>query len=145
MFGVDPDLHDLTYRRDVPELGVDARLVGRLSEDGLEFWFPACPARTEHILVGRHSAISSAMMPTSTPLGGVQDRLCFHPHQHIIVRMLLPSDQDGGFFRGDLSLLVPITSETAQNHKNIVCFLTVVMSWGRRYEPGWRRMNSSSA
>ena len=45
---------------------------------------------------------------------GVQDRFCFHPNQHMIVGTLLPPDQDGGFFPGDLNLHVPIISETAQ-------------------------------
>ena len=46
--------------------------------------------------------------------GGVQDRFCFHPHQHIIVRALLPPDQGCGFLGGDLYLHVPIMSETAR-------------------------------
>ena len=88
MFGVEQDLHGLTYRRDVPEPGVDARPGGRLGQDGLEFflpgaggaasWFPACPAGTGRILVACQSAGHSctvlsvrstipAMMPASTP------------------------------------------------------------------------------
>ena len=89
MFGVEQDLHDVTYRRDVPEPGVDARRGGRPGEDGLSssfwaragsaaFWFPACPAGTRRILVARHSASHSctvlsvrstifAMMPIPTP------------------------------------------------------------------------------
>ena len=45
---------------------------------------------------------------------GVQDRFCFHPHQHIIVGTLPPPDQDDGLFRGDPNLHAPIISETAQ-------------------------------
>ena len=89
------------------------------------FWFPACPVRTEHILVACQSAGHScavlsarstifAMMPTSTPRGGVQDRFGLHPHQRMIVGTLLPPDQDCCFFRGDPDLHAPIMSETAQ-------------------------------
>ena len=88
-------------------------------------WFPAWPVRTERILVACHSAghsctvlsarsTISAMMPTSTPRGGVQDRFGLHPHQRMIVGTLLPPDQDGCFFRGDPDLHAPIMSETAQ-------------------------------
>ena len=38
VFGVGQGLHDVTYRWDVPELGVDARPGGRLGEDFLEFF-----------------------------------------------------------------------------------------------------------
>ena len=37
VFHVEHDLHDVTYRWDVPELGVDARLRGWLGENFLEF------------------------------------------------------------------------------------------------------------
>ena len=38
VFGVGQGLHDVTYRRDVPELGVDTRRGGRPGQDGLEFF-----------------------------------------------------------------------------------------------------------
>ena len=133
---VEQDLHDVTYRWGVPELGVDTRLGGRLGQDGLEFFLLGA-GEFRRVLVpgvpGQHRA-HPAVPPTGQPLPdgfhaalnhfsddahinasrSVQDRFCFHPHQHIIVRALLPPDQDGGFFRGDLCLHVPITSETAQ-------------------------------
>ena len=133
---VGQDLHDLTYRRDVPELGVDARRGGRLGEDGLSssfwaragfaaFWFPAWPVRTERILVARHSAGHSCTVLSARSnnfrddagadsFRGVQDRFCFHPRQRMIVGTLLPPDQDGGLLRGDPDPHAPIISETAQ-------------------------------
>ena len=36
VFGIEQDLHDLAYRRGVPEPGVDARPGGRPGQDGLE-------------------------------------------------------------------------------------------------------------
>ena len=88
VFHVEQDLHDLTYRRDVPEPGVDTRLGGRLGQDGLEF-FLLCAGGFRRVLVPRmpgehraHPAVLpashsrmvftlrstiSAMMPTSTP------------------------------------------------------------------------------
>ena len=89
------------------------------------FWFPAWPVRTERILVARHSAGHSctvlsarstifAMMPTSTPRGGVQDRFGLHPRQRMIVGTLPPPDQDCCFLQGDPDLHAPIMSETAQ-------------------------------
>ena len=89
LFHVEQDLHDVTYRRDVPEPDADTRLGRWLGEDGLSSsfrvrvgsaasWFPACPVSTEHILVAHHSASHSctvlsarstifAMMPIPTP------------------------------------------------------------------------------
>ena len=40
VLGVGQGLHDVTYRRDVPELGVDTRLGGRPGQDGPEFFLP---------------------------------------------------------------------------------------------------------
>ena len=40
VFGVGQGLHGVTYRRDVPELGVDTRLGGRPGQDGPEFFLP---------------------------------------------------------------------------------------------------------
>ena len=55
--------------------------------------------------------------------GGVQDRFGLHPGEHATAGTLLPPDQDGCFFRGDLDLHAPIISETAQEiHENIVSF-----------------------
>ena len=100
---------------------MDALLGGRLGQDGLEFLllgagefrrvlvpgvpgedrahprglplgqpFLHCPLRPLcHLSDGAHINAS----------GGVQDRFCLHPHQHVIVRALLPPDQDVGFFR----------------------------------------------
>ena len=100
MFGVEQDLHGLTYRRDIPEPGVDARPGGRLGQDGLEFflpgaggaasWFPACPAGTGRILVACQSAGHSctvlsvrstipAMMPASTPREACRTASAFIP------------------------------------------------------------------
>ena len=46
--------------------------------------------------------------------GGVQNRFGLHSDEHVTSGTFLPSDQDGGFFRGDLYLHAPIISETAQ-------------------------------
>ena len=122
MFGVGQGLHDLTYRRDVPELGVDARLGGRLGEDFLEFLFlVGCEFR--RVLVPRMAGEDRAH-PGGLPVGrpflhgplgplnhlrddadsdsfrGVQNRFGLHPHQHMIVGTLLPPDQDGGLLPG---------------------------------------------
>ena len=35
---IEQDLHDLTYRRDIPELGMNTGPGGRLGQDGLEFF-----------------------------------------------------------------------------------------------------------
>ena len=136
VFHVGQGLHDVTYRRDVPELGVDARLGRRLGEDFLEFLLPDA-GEFRRVLVPRMPGQDRAH-PGGLPLGqpflhyplsalnhlrddadsdsfrGVQDRFCFHPHQHMIVGTPPPPDQDGGFLRGDLNLHAPIISETAQ-------------------------------
>ena len=136
VFHVEHDLHDLTHRRDVPELGVDARLGGRLGEDFLEFLFLVAGG-FRRVPVPRMAGQDRAHpggLPVGRPFlhgplgpldhfsddahvdatGGVQDCFCFHPHQHMIVGPLLPPDQDGCFFRGDPDLHAPIASETAQ-------------------------------
>ena len=87
---IEHDLHDVTYRWDVPELGVGARPGGRPGQDGLEFLFlvagefrrvlvprmagqdrahPGGPPVSQPFLHGplRPLATISAMMPTSTP------------------------------------------------------------------------------
>ena len=46
--------------------------------------------------------------------GGVQNRFCLHPNQHMIVGTPPPPDQDDGLLRGDPDLHAPIISETAQ-------------------------------
>ena len=133
---VEQDLHDVTYRRDVPELGVNTGPGGRPGQDGLEF-FLLRAGGFRRVLVPRMPCQHRAH-PGGPPLGqpfqhcplgplnhfrddvdsdsfrGVQDSFCFHPNQHMIVGTLPPSDQDGGFFRGDLNLHAPIISETAQ-------------------------------
>ena len=136
MFHVEQGLHGVTYRRDVPELGADARPGGRLGQDGLEFFLPGA-SEFRRVLVpgmaGQHRAHPGGP-PLGQPFlhcplralnhfsddthinatGGVQNRFCFHPNQHMIVGTLLPPDQDGCFFRGDPDLHVPIISGTAQ-------------------------------
>ncbi|WP_155948321.1 hypothetical protein [Propionibacterium acidifaciens] len=90
VFHVEQDLHDVTYRWDVPEPGVNTRPGGRLGQDGLEFFLlgagefrrvlvPGVPGRDrahpggppvgQPFLHGplRPLATISAMMPTSTP------------------------------------------------------------------------------
>ena len=51
----------------------------------------------------------------------------------MIVGTLLPPDQDGGFFRGDLNLHAPIISETAQEiHEKygfVSCQPSQVITW----------------
>ena len=136
VLGVGQGLHDLTYRWDVPELGVDARPGGRPGQDGPEF-FLLCAGGFRRVLVPGVAGEDPAHPggpPLGRPLlhcslgpldhlrddvdsdsfGGVQDRFGLHPHQHMIVGTLLPPDQDGGFFRGDPDLHAPIMSETAQ-------------------------------
>ena len=136
VFHVEQDPHDVTYRRDVPELGVNTRLGGRLGENSLEFLFlvaggfrrvpvPRMPGRDPahpggpplgrpflHCPLGPLDHFSDDAHVDAT--GGVQDRFCFHPNQHMIVGTLLPPDQDGCFFQGDPDLHDPIISETAQ-------------------------------
>ena len=136
VFHVEHDLHDVTYRWDVPELGVDARLGGRLGEDFLEFLFlvagefrrvlvpgvpgehrahPGGPPLGRPFLCGPLGPLDHLRDDADTDsFGGVQDRFCFRPHQHMIVGTLLPPDQDGCFFRGDPDLHASIISETAQ-------------------------------
>ena len=134
--GVEQDLHDLTYRRDVPEPGADTRRGGRLGQDGLEFFLLGAGG-FRRVLVPRMPGQDRAHpggLPVGRPFlhcplgplnhlrddagtdsfGGVQDRFCFHPHQRMIVGTLLPPDQDCCFFRGDPDLHAPIISETAQ-------------------------------
>ncbi len=115
---------------------MDARLGGWLGEDFLEFLFLVAGEFSRLLVPGM--AGQDRAHPGGPPLGqpflhrplsalnhlrddadsdsfrGVQDRFCFHPNQHMIVGTLLPPDQDGGFFPGDLNLHVPIISETAQ-------------------------------
>ena len=133
---VEQDLHDVTYRRDVPELGMNTGPGGRPGQDGLEF-FLLCAGEFRRVLIPRMAGQDRAHpggLPVDRPFlhrplsalnrlsddvhvdatGGVQDRLCLHPHQHMIVGTLPPPDQDGCFFRGDLDLHAPIISETAQ-------------------------------
>ena len=133
---IEHDLHDLTYRRDVPELGVDTRLGGRPGQDGLEFLFLVAGG-FRRVLVPRMAGQDRAhpgALPVGQPFlhgplralnhfsddahinatGGVQDRFCFHPNQHMIVGTLPPPDQDGGFLGGDPDLHAPIISETTQ-------------------------------
>ena len=136
VFHVEHDLHDVTYRWDVPELGVDARLRGWLGENFLEFLFLVA-GEFRRVLVPRMAGQDRAH-PGGLPVGqpflhcplsaldhlrddvdsdsfrSVQDRFCFHPNQHMIVGTFLPPDQDGGFLPGDLNLHVPIISETTQ-------------------------------
>ena len=136
MFHVEQDPHDLTYRRGVPEPGADTRPGGRPGQDGLEFFLqgaggfrralvPGVPGRDRAHPgvppVGRpflHCPLSALSYlrddVDSDSFGGVQDRFCFHPHQHMIVGTLPPPDQDGGFLRGDPDLHIPIISGTAQ-------------------------------
>ena len=122
LFHVEQDLHDVTYRRDVPEPDADTRRGGRPDQDGLEFFLLGAGG-FRRVLVpgvpGEHRA-----HPGGPPLGqpflhrplgpldhlrndadsdsfrGVQDRFCLHPHQHMIVGTLLPPDQDGGLLPG---------------------------------------------
>ena len=136
VFHVGQGLHDVTYRWDVPELGMNTGPGGRLGQDGLEFFLLGA-SEFRRVLVpgmaGQHRAHPGGP-PVGQPFlhgplgpldhfsddthinatGGVQNRFCFHPNQHMIVGTLLPSDQDGGFFQGDLNLHAPIISETAQ-------------------------------
>ena len=133
---IEQDLHDLTYRRDVPEPGADTRRGGRPGQDGPEF-FLLCAGGFRRVPVPRVAGQDRAHPggpPLGRPLlhrslgpldhlrddadsdsfGGVQDRFGLHPHQHMIVGTPPPPDQDGGFFRGDPDLHAPIMSETAQ-------------------------------
>ena len=136
VFGVGQGLHGVTYRRDVPELGVDTRRGGRPGQDGLEF-FLLVSGEFRRVLVPRMAGqdrVHPGGLPVGQPFlhgplrpldhfsddthinatGGVQDRFGLHPHQHMIVGTPPPPDQDGGFFRGDPDLHAPIMSETAQ-------------------------------
>ena len=136
VFHVEQDLHDLTYRRDVPEPGADTRRGGRPGQDGLEFFLLGAGG-FRRVLVPRMPGQDRAHpggLPVGRPFlhcplgplnhlrddagtdsfGGVQDRFCFHPHQRMIVGTLPPPDQDSCFFRGDPDLHAPIISETAQ-------------------------------
>ena len=134
--GVGQDLHDIMYRWGVPEPGAGTRSGGWLGQGGLGFLFLGAGG-FRRVLVprmpGRDPAHSGAP-PVGRPFlhgplrpfdhlsddarvdatGGVQDRFCLHPRQHMIVETLLSSDQNGGFLRGDLNLHVPIISETVQ-------------------------------
>ena len=118
------------------------------------FWFPAWTVRTERILVARHSAGHSCTVLSARStnfrndagadsFGGVQDRFCFHPNQYMIVGTLLPSDQDGGFFRGDPDLHVPIMSGTAQEiHEKydfVSCQPSLLVNLGNRPRRPCRR------
>ena len=119
---IEQDLHDLTYRRDVPEPGAGTRLGGRLGQDGLEFLLPGA-GEFRRVPVPRMPGRDRAH-PRGPPLGrpflhdplgpldhfsddayvdatgGVQDRLGLHPHQHTIVGTPPPPDQDGGLLPG---------------------------------------------
>ena len=133
---IEQDLHDLTHRRDVPELGVNTRPGGRLGQDGLEF-FLLGTGEFRRVLVPRMAGQDRAH-PGGPPVGqpflhcplgplnhlrddadsdsfrGVQDRFCFHPRQHMIVGTLPPPDQDDGLLQGDPDPHAPTASETAQ-------------------------------
>ena len=64
---IEQGLHDVTYRRDVPELGVDARLGGWLGEDFLEFLLPGAGG-FRRVLVPRMDGQDRAH-PGGPPLG----------------------------------------------------------------------------
>ena len=136
MFGVEQDLHGVTYSRDVPELGVDARRGGRPGEDGLGFLLPDAGG-FRCVLVpgapGRRRTHPRALPPGQpfphVPLrpfdpfsddahidatGGVQNRFGLHPDEHVTAKPLLRPDQDGSFFWGDLNRHAPIISGAAQ-------------------------------
>ena len=136
VLGVGQGLHDVTYRRDVPELGVNTRRGGRPGQDGLEFFLlgaggfrrvlvprmagqdrahPGGPPLGRPFLHGPLSALNHLRDDAdSDSFGGVQDRFGLHPNQHMIVGTLPPPDQDCCFLRGDPDPHAPITSETAQ-------------------------------
>ena len=136
MFGIEQDLHDLAYRRGVPEPGVDARPGGRPGQDGLEVFLlgagefrrvpvprmagqdlahPGVPPLGRPFLHCPLSPLNNFRNDAGADsFGGVQDRFCFHPRQHMIVGTLPPPDQDGGLLRGDPDPHAPITSGTAQ-------------------------------
>ena len=150
VFHVEQDLHDVTYRRDVPELGVDARLGGRLGEDFLEFLFLVA-GEFRRVLVPRMAGQDRAHpggLPVGQPFlhcplgpfdhlrddadsdsfGGVQDRFGLHPHQHMIVGTPPPPDQDGGLLRGDPDPHAPTASETAQEtHETRFRFMPAIV------------------
>ena len=89
VFGIEQDPHDVTYRRDVPELGVDTRLGGRPGQNSREVLLPGA-GEFRRLLVpgvpGRDPA-----HPRGLPLGrpllhrplrplGPLDRLCDDAH-----------------------------------------------------------------
>ena len=136
MFDIEQDPHDLTYRRDVPEPGVDVRLGGRPGQNSLEVFLLGAggfrrvlvpgvpgqdPAHPGGPPVGRpflHGPLSAPNHlrddADSDSFRGVQDRFCLHLHQHMIVGTPPPPDQDGCSLRGDPDPHAPIMSETAQ-------------------------------
>ena len=133
--------------RGVPEPGVDARPGGRPGENSLGFLLPGAggfrrvlvpgvpgrdPAHPRGLPVGRpflHGPLRALdRLSDDTHIdasGGVQDRFCFHPHQHMIVGTLPPPDQDGGLLRGDPDPHAPTASGTAQEihekHGSVSC------------------------
>ena len=117
--GVEQDLHDVAQGRDVPELGVDTRLGGRLGQDGLWFFFLGA-GEFRRVLVPRtpgqdrahprglpfgQSFLHGPLRPFNhfsddagtDSFGGVQNRFGLHPDEHVTSGTFLPSDQDGGF------------------------------------------------
>ena len=115
---------------------MDARLGGRLGQDGLEFLLlgagefrrvlvPGVPgedrAHPRGLPFGQ-PFLHGPLRPfnhfrddfDTDSFGGVQNRFGLHPDEHVTSGTFLPPDQDGGFLPGDLNLHVPITSETTQ-------------------------------
>ena len=148
--GVEQDPHDLTYRRDVPEPGVDVRLGGRPGQNSLEVFLlgaggfrrvlvpgvpgqdrahPGGPPVGRPFLHGPLSALDRLCDDAHVDAtGGVQDRLGLHPHQHMIVGTPPPPDQDGGLLRGDPDPHAPTASETAQEtHETRFRFMPAIV------------------
>ena len=154
VFHVEHDLHDVTYRWDVPELGVDARLGGRLGEDFLEFLFLVAGEFRRVLVPGMPG--QDRAHPGGLPIGqpflhrplgplnhlrddadsdsfrGVQDRFGLHPHQRMIVGTLPPPDQDCCFLQGDPDLHAPIISETTQEIHEKYDFVSCQPSLSRK-------------
>ena len=150
VLGVGQGLHDLTYRRDVPEPGADTRRGGRLGQDGLEFFLLGAGG-FRRVLVPRMPGQDRAH-PGGLPVGqpflhcplgpfdhlrddadsdsfrGVQDRFCFHPHQHMIVGTPPPPDQDGGLLPGRPRPARPhrIRNDTGNPRKIRFRFITAI-------------------
>ena len=138
---IEQNLHHVTQGRNIPKLAIDAGPGGRQSQNSLEVFLPgAGEFRRVPVprMPGQHRT-HPGVLPVSQPLPdgfraaldhfsdnthidttrSTQNGFGLHPNQYVIIRAFLPSDQNSGFFWGDLNLHTLIISKARpQIHQN---------------------------